>query len=116
MSSAVALPVLLVLFTPPDRSVQNDVYHVRVEAPAGWTVLKQSAYPSVIATMTHKEGGRMTLSAQHVSAGQAVDKLAERGRAALEHDGVRVERVLPSPLGDGTVELYATSRDGKQQL
>src|SRR5215471_12388842 len=106
------VPVLLFAVGPTERSLTNERYHVRIDAPAGWTILRQNAYPSMIATMTHKEGGRMTLSAQHTQPGDTAGKLAERSRSALEKSGLRVENIAPSSLESGVVELTGKSSDG----
>ncbi|HJZ85224.1 MAG TPA: hypothetical protein VKN99_08655 [Polyangia bacterium] len=111
-----ALATLAFLLAAPERSVVSDRYQVRIDAPAGWTVLRQTAYPSMIAVMTHKDGGRLTLSAQRARAGDTVEAVAERNRAALERTGMQTGKVGPSSIGEGTVELTATTRDGKLQV
>ena len=114
--SSLLLPVLLVALAPSERSLQSERYGVRIDAPAGWTILRQNAYPSVIASMTHRDGGRLTFSGQRAQAGDTAEKLAERSRSALEQNGLRVERIAPSPLESGMVELTGKTSDGKLLL
>src|ERR1051325_1249119 len=116
MSPVFAPLLLLALGAPSERSLSSERYHVRIDAPAGWTILRQNAYPSMIATMTHKEGGRMTFSAQRAQPGETAEKLAERSRGALERGGLRIERIAPSPLDSGVVEVTGRSSDGKLQM
>jgi hypothetical protein len=105
------LAIALLLFAPSDRTVSNEHYNVRIEAPVGWTVQKQIAYPSVIAVMAHRDGGRMTLSAERARSAETAQTLAERNRAAMEKKGMKVVRTSPLP-GNDAVEIEATTGKG----
>jgi hypothetical protein len=110
------LLLALVLLAPTDRTVISERHQVRIDAPLGWTVLKQTAYPSVVAIMTHREGGRLTLSAQKTRPGETVEALVASNRPALEQQGVVIDRVAPSSAGEGVTELTGHSRNGRIAL
>jgi len=105
------LAIALLLFAPSDRTVVNEHYNVRIEAPVGWTVQKLVAYPSVVAVMAHRDGGRMTLSAERARSAETAQTLAERNRAAMEKKGMKVTHLSPLP-GNEAVELEATTAKG----
>ena len=106
-----SLLLALALFAPSDRTVTNEHYNVRIDAPAGWTVQKLVAYPSVIAVMAHRDGGRMTLSAELARSAETAQTLAERNRAAMEKKGMKVFRTSPLP-GNDAVQIEATTGKG----
>src|SRR5262249_22561953 len=109
-----AMPILalfLTIFAPSERTVTNEHYNVRIDAPAGWTVLKQVAYPNVIAVMSHRDGGRLTLAAERARSAETAQSLAERNRASMEKKGMRVRRL--APLGGNDAALVeASTADG----
>jgi hypothetical protein len=107
---------LLLLLGPADRVVQSDRHQVRVEAPPGWTPQRQSAYPNVVAILTHRDGGRITLTAQRLRGGETPAQLAERSRPALLRQDMKIERLAPSAFDSNACEITATSRDGKSEL
>ena len=68
----------LLLIAPAERTVRNDRFHVRMDAPPGWTLLKQNAYPSIVAVLTARSGARLTLSAERLRTGETAPAFAER--------------------------------------
>src|SRR5437868_5768225 len=70
------------------RSYRNEAMHVRqFEPPSGWVLAPQGSYPRLLASYSHREGGRITLSAQRVPAGTTAVQLAEMSRGPLERQG-----------------------------
>jgi hypothetical protein len=102
---------ILVALSPPDRSAVSTRFHLRIEVPLGWTLLRQTSYPSIIAVMTHRDGGRLTLSGQPVGPAATARTLADQNRPLLEKQGLRVERLRPE--ADGVLTVEASTRDGK---
>jgi hypothetical protein len=111
LSSVSSLVLALALLAPSDRTITNEHYNVRIDAPIGWAVQKQIAYPSVVAVMAHRDGGRMTLSAERARSAETAQTLAERNRAAMEKKGMRVTHLAPLP-GNDAVEVEATTQNG----
>jgi hypothetical protein len=102
---------LLVALSPPDRSAVSIRFHLRIEVPLGWTLLRQTSYPSIIAVMTHRDGGRLTLSGQPVGAGATARTLVDQNRPLLEKQGLRIERLRSE--ADGVLAVEASTHDGK---
>src|SRR4051812_44701345 len=96
-----SIPMILVtgLFTVagagnPPRVYRNEAMRVRAfEAPAGWELAPQSSYPRLLASYSHHEGGKLTLSAQKVPATTTSMDLAEQSRMPLEKQGFTALRV-----------------------
>jgi hypothetical protein len=106
--------LVFALLAPSDRTVASDRYQIKIDAPVGWIVQKQSAYPSVVAAMAHRDGGRLTLSAQKARSLETAQTLCDRNKAALEKTGMRIQKVTPLP--PDAVEVEATAKDGSLGL
>jgi hypothetical protein len=108
-----ALALALALLAQGDRPASGDRAPARIDPPPGWSILKQTAYPSVIAVLSHPGGGRITLSGVRLAPADTPDRLAQRNRAVLEKQGMKIGKLAPA--GDA-VELLATSRDGRAEI
>jgi hypothetical protein len=76
------------------RIYKNDAMRVRsFEPPPGWELAPQASYPRLLASYAHKEGGRITLTAQHVDKSATAASLAELSRGALERQGFTSIRI-----------------------
>src|SRR4051812_42580764 len=78
------------------RVYRNDAMRVRAFAPPqGWELAPQSSYPRLLASYSHGEGARLTLSAQRVPATATAESLAEQSKGPLEKQGfagIRITR------------------------
>jgi hypothetical protein len=89
---ALALASLAVGGSP--RVYRNPAMRVRAfEPPIGWELAPQASYPRLLASYSHKEGGRLTLTGQHVAKETTAAQLVEQSRAALERQGFTSIRV-----------------------
>jgi hypothetical protein len=80
----------------PPRVYRNDIMKVRAfEAPADWELAPQSSYPRLLASYSHRDGGKLTLSAQRVSAATTAMELAEQSRVPLEKQGFTQLHIKP---------------------
>lgn len=76
------------------RTYRNEAMGVRAfEPPAGWELAPQASYPRLLASYSHREGGRLTLSAQRLPAGVTAAKLAQQARGPMEKQGYRSIKV-----------------------
>jgi hypothetical protein len=67
---------------------RNEEKNLRAfEAPVGWELVPQASYPRLLASYSHKDGGKLTLVAQREPAGRDARALAEESRAALMRQG-----------------------------
>ncbi len=65
------------------RIFRNDAARVRsFEPPSSWQIAPQASYPRLLASYSHPDGGRLTLTMQKVAPGTTAAALA--GAAALE--------------------------------
>jgi len=94
------------------RSYRNEAMHVRqFEPPSGWVLAPQGSYPRLLASYSHREGGRITLSAQRIAPGTTALKLAESSRAPLERQGFAA---LVIAADGARARLEATLDGGKR--
>ncbi|HZS36287.1 MAG TPA: hypothetical protein VFF06_05645 [Polyangia bacterium] len=94
------------------RSYRNEALHVRgFEPPSGWVLAPQGSYPRLLASYSHREGGRITLSAQRIAPGTTALKLAESSRAPLERQGFAA---LVIAADGARARLEATLDGGKR--
>src|SRR4029079_7363241 len=92
---------------------RNEAMRVRAfEAPAGWELAPQSSYPRLLASYSHHEGGKLTLSAQKVPATTTSMDLAEQSRMPLEKQGFTALRVH----ADGPRARLEADRDGGKRF
>jgi hypothetical protein len=92
----VALAVLApaLLGAGSSRVYRNDAAHVRAFAPpAGWELAPQSSYPRLLASYSHSDGARLTLSGQRVASTVTALDLAEQARVPLEKQGFTAIRI-----------------------
>jgi hypothetical protein len=108
---------------PSERSAVSARYAARIDAPLGWKMLRQSAYPNTIGVMVHRDGGKLTFSAQDMHPGDSLQAVAERNRDAMLRDGFHITSFAPSesgsrglPLGTSGYAVEATSKDGRLEL
>jgi hypothetical protein len=88
MKRAFCLIFLLSLAATGSRAYRNDALGVRMfEPPPGWDRAPQSAYPRLLVSYSHSEGGKLTLSAQKVTPTTTAASLANDARAPLEKQG-----------------------------
>ncbi len=113
---------LSLLAAAGSRVYRNDSMGVRMfEPPPGWDRAPQSAYPRLLVSYSHAEGGKLTLSAQRVPPHTTAAGLAAEARAPLEKqgftrfvnktDGARV-RVSAELDGGKRVSLQLYAVDG----
>src|SRR4051794_18615596 len=87
---------LFLVAAGPSRVYRNDALHVRAFAPPqGWELAPQSSYPRLLASYSHSEGARITLSGQRVAASATAHDLATQSKVPLEKQGfsnIRITR------------------------
>ncbi len=86
---------------------------VKLTLPFGWTLERRSPYARILCTITHPDGGRLTLAVQPVAPSVRLEGFVEDNRKAMRRLGMKVE--LPTPRGPG-LEVPVTSKDGKHRL
>ncbi len=95
------------------RVYRNEAMRVRAfEAPAGWELAPQSSYPRLLASYSHHEGGKLTLSAQKVPPGTTSMDLAEQSRIPLQKQGFTALRVH----ADGSRARLEADLDGGKRF
>jgi hypothetical protein len=94
------------------RVYRNEPMRVRsFEPPVGWELAPQSSYPRLLASYAHREGGRLTLSAQKVQPGVSAQTLVDQSKPALSKQGFTAIRVKADVEG---VRLDAELDGGKR--
>jgi hypothetical protein len=87
---------LFLVAAGPGRVYRNDAVRVRAFAPPqGWELAPQSSYPRLLASYSHREGARITLSAQRIAASATAWDLAAQSKVPLEKQGfsnIRITR------------------------
>lgn len=107
-----ALLVVASLGANSNRVYRNEPMRVRsFEPPVGWQLAPQSSYPRLLASYAHREGGRLTLSAQKVQPGVSAQTLVDQSKPALSKQGFTGIRVKTD--GDGQ-RLEAELDGGKR--
>jgi hypothetical protein len=88
MRRAVCVIFLFAIAAVGSRAYRNEAMGVRMfEPPPGWDRAPQSAYPRLLVSYSHSEGGKLTLSAQKVAPPTSAASLAHDARAPLEKQG-----------------------------
>jgi len=95
------------------RSYRNDALRVRnFEPPPGWELSPQPSYPRLLASYSHRDGGKLTLSAQKIGARISAQKLADQSKPLLEKQGFTAVKI--SADEDAHVRLEANLDGGRR--
>jgi hypothetical protein len=94
---------------------RSTTWGVEVVVPPEWRLSAQQSYPSILMYATHaKRGGRITLAAEKVVAGETARAFAERSAAALRKLKYTILSTSPHRLGG--VLLDAATPDKRTRV
>jgi hypothetical protein len=114
------LAVVGVIALAARAEVDRDTYRsrtwgVEMVVPADWELTEQQSYPGIlVSAMGRQGGGRMTLAAQTVEAGETARHYAEVNRATLLKLGYRVEPLTAH--ASGAILLRAETPSRKRRI
>jgi hypothetical protein len=117
--------VLCVLATVVAIRVSAEVYNgnfhsatypVELTVPRDWELSEQKSYPGILVYATHhKYGGRMTLAAQKLGAGETIKAYVDKNERALKKVGYVVAPMSACRAASGAM-LGATTGDKTHKI
>jgi hypothetical protein len=102
---AIALAAAIGVFVPaialaigPSRVLRAPEKHVlSFEPPAGWDRAASPPSARLLGTWAHRDGGRLTLAADHAAAGASAMQLFDASKKSLEKEGWSITHVDTQP-------------------
>jgi hypothetical protein len=91
---------------PASRNYVNENLGVRLKAPFGWTVQRESSYARILVSLLHQSGARMTLAVQPLGPSTSPGAFVAGNREAMKKIGFQLEEAKPR-LGGFMLEAKA---------
>jgi hypothetical protein len=83
---------------------------IGIEAPSGWTLSQHTGYPTVLVSLVHPGGSRISLTVDKTTVKDAA-ALVEQSRPGLAAQGLTVDRVAPGPHHGVQLDARAARRN-----
>jgi hypothetical protein len=93
---------------------RSERFKLEMLTPKDWAMSEATAYPGILVVGVHKGGGRMTLAAQTLPAGDTLKDYVERNQRALRKVGFKIGGVAARP--GGAIVVDATAPDKKNRV